>query len=767
MPSEIHDAFEASAKCVEKLLCEPGQCLYVPAYQRQFSWDNTKIDRLIQDLCHGWRGLMDADRTFTFLGSVIVAKDISRDQFKKPHNHLPGTVLAIVDGQQRITTLILVLIALHTSVSAALFSVKQSSVGNDTWLIDEAMKLLDVLLSAVEFPRSIGDEPYKFFPRVIRIDNDVWSPYSTTAKYESPIARLVNEYSAHTRGKDRDIKFLPANIALESHQTMRNAYTHICKRLKSISSGDTDPDFDVPLMEELANASSLHASLTGEWPEEIKTRVKNEQDNGDYAALLKYVLFACYITKRAGVTLVIADDEDYAFDIFESLNTTGEPLTAYETFVPRAIRHVTQASWDGSTIQKTLGTVESYLETFSLGKKRQDATAALLSSFALAESAKKLGLKLPGQRNYMKDTFDDARNTNEAEAFVDNLANSASFYRHCWPSKSEDLPMIDLKDPELNDTAKLCLDFLRRANHEIVTGLLARFYLALSKANPEQRNAAAAEFVDALKAVSAFWVFWRLSRPTTSQIDSHYRKLMLVEGFARKPHGQNAVTPTATKLREYLQELLAAKRNSVKIAVSKKSEWVAAVQDTPVYTQERTATRFLLLAAMHDSVADTSKEGLLQAGTKNTFKLLTHDQWRNEELLTIEHVAPGQPEAGHQWDLRLYQKPGIVDRLGNLTLLPQGANTALGNEEWHVKKVVYQLLAAETNAERNKINRRAIKSGVVLPPATEKYVVQHSHLKQCSALAPIAGEWDFDLITERSKNLAELGWDRLAPWLGL
>ena len=40
---------------------------------------------------------------------------------------------------------------------------------------------------------------------------------------------------------------------------------------------------------------------------------------------------------RVQVVVVSASKEEYAFDMFESLNTTGEPLTAFETFRPRVI----------------------------------------------------------------------------------------------------------------------------------------------------------------------------------------------------------------------------------------------------------------------------------------------------------------------------------------------------------------------------------------------------------------------------------------------
>ena len=48
-------------------------------------------------------------------------------------------------------------------------------------------------------------------------------------------------------------------------------------------------------------------------------------------------MLAAYVLNRIALTVVQGKDEDYAFTIFESLNTTGEPLTAFETFLPRVV----------------------------------------------------------------------------------------------------------------------------------------------------------------------------------------------------------------------------------------------------------------------------------------------------------------------------------------------------------------------------------------------------------------------------------------------
>ena len=76
--------------------------------------------------------------------------------------------------------------------------------------------------------------------------------------------------------------------------------------------------------------------------------------------------------------------------MFESLNTTGEPLTVLETFRPKVIESEELDKYENSDSRKYMRTIEEYLGQFNVAKKRQDETSKLLTSFALAESGKKL-----------------------------------------------------------------------------------------------------------------------------------------------------------------------------------------------------------------------------------------------------------------------------------------------------------------------------------------------------------------------------------------
>ena len=79
----------------------------------------------------------------------------------------------------------------------------------------------------------------------------------------------------------------------------------------------------------------------------------------------------------------------------------------------------------------------------------------------------------------------------------------------------------------MTDTVKLCLAFLKDLNHTIAIAPLLRFYSeAVHAEEGEERDKRVAELETAIKAITAFTVFWRATRRGTGNIDSQYRAVM-------------------------------------------------------------------------------------------------------------------------------------------------------------------------------------------------------------------------------------------------
>ncbi|GAB3599396.1 DUF262 domain-containing protein [Microbacterium tumbae] len=92
---------EATATGTVEWLSSPGTAIVVPVYQRQYRWDIGACERLLSDV----RAVADEDeRHRHFIGSILSAQDAS------------DADLILIDGQQRITTLMLLAAALHHTV---------------------------------------------------------------------------------------------------------------------------------------------------------------------------------------------------------------------------------------------------------------------------------------------------------------------------------------------------------------------------------------------------------------------------------------------------------------------------------------------------------------------------------------------------------------------------------------------------------------------------------------------------------------------------
>jgi hypothetical protein len=474
-------------------------------------------------------------------------------------------------------------------------------------------------------------------------------------------------------------------------------------------------------------------------------------------------MFAKYLQMRVAITHVNARNEDYAFDIFESLNTAGQPLTAYQTFKPRVVASIPRATYLSDPRKLQLDAIERYLQPYDKPDERHKRTAELITGFALGESGEKLGLRLSAQRRWIQKRFLEQDEEGQA-AFVKLFGDTATFLRLVW-LKDTKSPSVDLNlgNPDLNDRAQLCLGALRQANHTIVIPLLVRFYQAWKAAAADRRLQAAQDFVGALQAIAAFWTLWRLSRRTTDRIDDLYRKLMSEQGFARKPAaGVAAVEPSLTVLKQYLSGVLSAK------GLLARQRWVDLVVQVPAYGNEYAATRLALLAASHDTVASRTDAGMCVKGRPGSNPRLTADAWRDEINLSVEHIAPQtqEREGRRAWPEDLYANVDTIEKLGNLILFPQPMNSHLSNRDWPYKHAVYSVLAAKTKDEADANEAAANLRGIRFEAPTKTALDSHAHLQQAEAIAKVEGLWTAELIDRRTKNIAELAWEELATWLG-
>ena len=627
--------------------------------------------------------------------------------------------------------------------------------------------------------RASGDKNYRYYPRVIRAYSDAWSRREGEAKYESPAAKLIWEYIDFTEsGGTTQFKFRPVDSLgniIDRHKMIYNVFRFIQKETRYICQSMPNR-YDFP---DLVTATQEENFSEGIWgfgfsiPEAVKKYIEEESGDDHYnqfCYLLRSIIFARYLNYHVAMTIVTAGNEDDAFDMFEALNTTGEPLTAFETFKPKVIEKETLSEYENSSSYESINQIEEYLDRNRKADVRQRATSELLVSFALAESGYRLQKKLRDQRRYLRDEFDKLDNIEKNRTFVRSIADVASFMRYGWDVEEGTSPSF--KPLNIDDEEALVgFEVLRGINHSITIAPLSRFYQhALEASQGADRNQRTKEFIAAIKATVAFSVLWRGAKGGTANIDSHYREIMRsgvnVEGetippLARRPNGKLG----ALSLVNYTKALRLILERELKRegAVQNKGKWVELVSRKGVYQHSRVLARFLLFCASDNAVPDKTEKGLIERGRSEINPMLKRNQWNNDAYFTVEHIAPQSRSDG--WEQDIFNEPDAVHTLGNLILLPHEENNVIGNKSWEHKRLMYRLLAAETEDKFNNIKGELSVVGLTLSKTATDVLGNAKYLGICRSVSLFDEPWSLDIIQKRTQRFAELAWDRLEPWL--
>lgn len=781
---EVKDIFEANSKNVREMLSETGMGLYVPPYQRPYGWDKEKVAKLVEDILHGYASLLVDEESFTFLGTVITIHDINFITVQPiVRQDVPAKVLTVIDGQQRLTSLIMLCLALHNQIRMAQRKLTKGQAEQDLseeerWLNGQALRIIQELSSTFHERQAYGNAPP--YPRMIRSFDDQWARNSDHAIYKSPISHLISTYvaslpaaGAEEPAKVAEFKPSERDGNIEGEEAVIERFTQLMKLIKNIATDKRGDDMEeLPTLSDIAkNAGFQRSLLNHEFPAAVSACLSNDPSE-HFSALLRLVLIASYALNRVALTVVRGKNEHYAFSVFESLNTTGEPLTAFETFKPRVVAAETLAKYEASKARSNMEDISGYLSTFKVGDKLQVATRDLLITFAAAETGFKLSKRLADQRRYLKDEFERHEGDQQArEGFVRNLRDVAMFINSAWQYKAE---LAGLPVEAATDSVKLSLAFLYSLNHSITVAPIARFYAEALSKDDASRPQAVQNLEAAIKAIAAFSALWRASRRGTDNIDAEYRELLLGtapwdaagnRGPAEAPlarsgrPGSQAPAPKVdvVELKERLRARLA---NPAHGAIPDRQTFISEASKLPIYTISRVVARFMLLAAYHDSVEDPQTPGLITTGKIAVSPCLTFNGFDDERHLTLEHIAPQQRSDG--WDAEIWNEKERINTLGNLVLAPHVENASLSNRSWAEKKVLYSALSAQSQTDAENILHQ---SGINFGVSTQQIASESHHLHHLAAVAQYPQDWSVEFIQARSERLYGLAYDRLWKWL--
>lgn len=783
--------FTHSADNLHSFFAQPGRGFYVPYYQRNYSWDEENAEKLVTDIFSGIKRTLTKPNNSIFLGTVILhdEKNVNVGVHTDTPNLLTK-VSNVVDGQQRITSIAMLACVISefiTTMEPKLRSLASAVPEFDSLaseLFDELPNIREFF--SVEIKKKGSQPPLK--PLIIRAGDVTVNPISDQWTLAG---NIKNFYRSNTSS------FLSEYIAGVSLNAIKTD-----ERVGLVIEAFRDRITYEIKMADASLASSLYAAnaiqdggLTNfmAYPPDLANIFVLPQDQQSlfYGGML--LLAVCAFLKNSCYLVVIEClDMSLAFDMFQSLNATGTPLTAFEVFKPQIVN-----AWgDGysTTIKSQVDRIEKVFETESSASGKEEFTDKVIVSSALVFNGLERSKRFSEERDWLIDTLESTlaplgaakQVTNRSVDFITCIADQAEycfeFIKPKRPFKGTTnfklvahLQQIGLT-PQQADKAALCVFFLRDAGHQLAHSVLSVFYSKLLRAqsNPTNKATAAAEFLSVCEATAAFFTLYMGAQQGRFP-DSDYKAL-----FQAAAGNMSFDVGFANQNIDFLKTAFRGALASQKIydannQAAARILWVDQAKKMPWYSR-KAVCKFALFVSAHDAAPDLTvgKEGLFVDGMPNSADFLNCRAWHSTNYEVIEHVAtrdqPSQIKFQAHFDATVY--PGnnsIVDKIGNLTLLSVPVNSSIYSE-WPDKTFYYWHLTtpgATAKGPTGVVLATALGIGNV-PPALATLVAGSDYLPH---LAPLAyrgqkgHKWDAAFINARSEHLCTRVFDKLDAWL--
>ena len=757
------EVFKAKAVSLHDLFNAKGNALSfrIPEYQRTYDWGVENLQRIFENVVSGLHDLPSDKDSLTFLGTLILVHD-----YQGHEDTFDGVSYAVVDGQQRLTTISLVSVHLREALEKAISNLEDLPEDLKVWLRDEEQYVVERLVNCVSgFLKPDGVDTHPF-PRVVR-HSDNRADTSVDSAYLSVISKYLNAYAKHIRERaPSPFSFDDWNDQIGTTKRFKENVKSIIGFINEVRTGKEKGDIgvDFPKTGDLKK-SAVH-SLFNRLPKDDSKRERmlscaTERYAEATAELFRLLTFSCYWLDHVLVIRVLINTQKYAVDIFDALNTTGEPLTAIETFKPRVIQFEDEqgrSGYAGSESEKFFGGIEKYIAQFSKKEERQNGARDLIVPFALYLTGEKISRDLNSQRRYLRKTYEEIEKEEARWKYVKHIADLANFKDQFWSKSNLEGALPGFGEREV---VLMCLGFLREMKNSLTIPVLCRYYVhSLKEENQEI-------FRDAVLAMTAFVALRRAATGGTAGIDSDLRAIMSRGRPAKNSKSGLKVDllsdrelPGTSEFKEYLREWLDRRP----AYVSDWDTWISKAESQGMYSHSKPLCRFIIFLAAHNARPDSKAPWKLKkVRADEGLRYLDYRRWFAPEYKTVEHIAPkNDPE--RNWDKSIYTTPELKDSIGNLTLLPWELNSAVGNAPWEKKRLFYEAVAAKDDDDVQKVIHQADKQGISFDKKTKDLFRRKPRLPIIVTIAK-QKEWNAKSIKSRTRNILELFWGEIWPWL--
>ncbi|PNY82878.1 hypothetical protein CVO96_05145 [Deinococcus koreensis] len=447
--------------------------------------------------------------------------------------------------------------------------------------------------------------------------------------------------------------------------------------------------------------------------------------------------------------------------MFQSLNTTGLPLTSLETFKPKILvidpeKPKADSNYLNYKYRADYEKVEKLIQVGDDGRtaKKESLTNEFMVIFSLVWSGEPLSKNFSDQRRYLDREFTGKEIEKQDEVFIKTMGDLALFWLDTQLNSYENLEQsLNKLNAADIDIIKLCLAYLRDANHKLANSLIGAYYSSELKNNLDKQK----EFYRIVRHTAAYFTLWRASSGT-SGLDKSYRNLM-EKLVSKKSGGKIRISASSDVIRKELSEILSAKR------IRTKSDWIQYARTNLLYgSAPHAVVKFALLAYSNERIADPGRLGLTTKAAADYSKTLTYEAWISKNAKSIEHIAPQDNASG--WDKAIYENKKY-DLIGNLTLFPVEVNSSASNKGWREKWYYYRILGESNQSARENLKAQADSDGISLKGKTVSELTNSSYMDIIAPLSSLPKDftWNADFIDLRTEEICETVWHVMDKWL--
>lgn len=403
--------------------------------------------------------------------------------------------------------------------------------------------------------------------------------------------------------------------------------------------------------------------------DDIKTKIKiiedyftsyfDEKDSeiNAYERVSDYIL---YCINFCWILISGKESEDVSIDLFNIMNSTGEPLTGFEIFKSSIYQKDKNLGKQIEDIRNKIGKFYKHDR-----KKIMAHTGKLMLFLAIYRSDyEKLRISDTNskiQKDYITKILKDSKALQEICADFKKLYE---FYFKTWLNKTNSCFKYEIA---------FIFKFITTIKHTRVLPILCMF-------DSEDR-------AEVIKICGTFSVIWRMfQKGATGGIDGEYVSLAK----------ELKINPNLKTLKEILRKKLIKKEDLEKIKEDFKQNealkkiWLKRIKDVPIYEKHKNLTRFLLFIVFDKLDKNKANQVEIPAEGK-TNKMLTIENWNAkgkpyDKYETIEHQIA-------QSNLDKIENSFNVHGLANLEFASRKFNSVLGNK---------------TLKDKNKIKKQAL-----------------------------------------------------------